>query len=149
QSISANGWPSTTPGGWMTLIPMTASDGSAVLDDLGNPVYRYDIDDTIAATTGDVVKGILKNIFDDTLFEGSNWRAPASAASVALPKAAPTALAAAGTLSVAAQIPVGSSASGIGMVGLTADATTRTVKLTIKNDYLRFLSVYLQHLDAN
>ena len=155
-AIQTNGYPSTTPGGWATLVPMTRFDGSAVLDDAGEPTYSYDITDEVAKATGDVVKQLLKNIFDDPLFKGTNWHsAPAAAKQTAARRESPTAkrrevAAAAASFDVEASVPVGSSLAGIRMVGLeVVDPTTRQVKLTIKNDYLRYLGVFVQYRDGD
>lgn len=151
----AAGYPSTTPGSWATLIPMVDLEGRPVLDEAGEPVYRYDLDDGIAKATGDVVKIILKDIFDDPLFEGMNWHAPTGLATHAASAATASSFAGRGVpassgLSVAAAHPPGSVISGIGIVDLqVTDAATRTVQLTVKNNYLRYLMVYAEFRDSN
>ncbi|MEO7335307.1 MAG: hypothetical protein ABIV63_01900, partial [Caldimonas sp.] len=166
-ALQDHGYPSTTPGSWATVVPMTKSDGTPVVDDNGDPVYRYDISDETAKATGEVVKQLLKNIFDDPLFKGTNWHATPTAATQTAGVAGgatasgvrrespatalrAVAAAAAGTFDVQAATPVGSSLAGIRMVDLkVVDPATRQVQLTIKNDYLRFLSVFVQFRDGN
>lgn len=144
------GYPSTTPGSWCTLVPLSQADGSPVVDADGNPQYRYDLDDDIAHRTQDVVRALLKNIFNDPLFKGSNWQSSPSLASAAATGAATTATTAAESdFQVTATSAIGTALSGIHFSALTADASTRNVVLTVKNAYLRFLSVYVQYFDAN
>ncbi|MEO7338881.1 MAG: hypothetical protein ABIV63_20095, partial [Caldimonas sp.] len=163
-SIEQNGYPTTTPGGWATLVAQTYADGSPLLDETGQQLYRFDIDDTIASATGKVVQQALGDIFDDPLFEGTNWHATTGIASkagtAATPATAPTALvralrkatgqAAGGTFDVEAEHPAGATISGVYMDSLTVtDPAARSVRLTVRNTYLRFLSTYIQYHDAN
>lgn len=148
---AAHGYPSTLPGSWATLIPMVDLDGHAVVDETGEPVYRYDLHDEIAVATGEVVKVILRGIFDDPLFEGTNWHATSGIATQAgAASSAPRAAAATESFGIAAAHPVGSTIAGVRMVGLeVTDPASREITLTIRNDYLRFVSVYVQFRDGN
>ena len=146
----ASKWPATTtPGGWATLVPLTEADGTPARDEQGNPIYRYDLDDEVAATTAQVAQEVLKFIFDDPRFQGNNWhatqgldvvsQAPVSAARRAgLPQAGEDSLA------VAAAYGVGGYQHGVEFVGLEVrDPAERLIRLSVKNWYLRFLSAYV------
>jgi hypothetical protein len=145
------GYPSTAPGSWATLVPMTQLDGTPALDDEGQPVYRYEISDELDSSLALVLQAILKDIFDDPLFKGTNWHATKGLAShpVRTPVSR-AAAAAAEAITVTAEHGVGTTFHGIEMVELeVADPATRTVRVTIRNTYLRFLSVYVQYQDVN
>lgn len=155
--VSTAGYPSTTPGSWATLVPFVDLDGNPVLDENGQPVYRHELDDGIAEAIGDVVKQVLLNLFDDPAFEGSNWNATSGLATVA-PDGTAAAFAsgaarrdaATDAFNVTADYPPGSSISGIRIVDLAVtDAEARQLTLTIRNDYLRYLSVFASYADAN
>ena len=148
--IGQHGYPSTKPGSWATLVPGTDLDGKPMLDAKGQPIHVFEVEDSVAAATRDVVLQILKDIFNDALFRGSNWQATVGiAAKTATLGSATAAIGAAESFSVDASHPVGATVSGIEMVALeVADAATRRVRLTVRNRYLRFLSIYLQYQDA-
>ncbi len=164
QILTAKGLPTTTPGSWATLVPSTDLDGKVSVDAQGKPIYHYDVADSIAADVNAVVKELLIDLYDDPLFKGTNWHETQSIASqsatavvaggvhtaVVEPRQTPLAAALDEAFQVEAAQPVGSWISGVHIVGLeVADASNRTVRMTVKNAYLRFLSVYVQYLDAN
>lgn len=147
--IGMHGYPSTTPGSWCTLIPMTDADGRPSIDAQGQPRYRFELQEDIAAVVGEVARNILLDVFDDPLFEGTNWHDTEGLANVDVPARTAIAAAAAEVFDVAASQPVGSSFDGIRVVDLrVSDPAERIVEMTVKNDYLRFLSIYVQYLDG-
>ena len=139
----AEKWPATTSGGWATLVQIV--DGTTpVVDEQGNPVYRYDVDPDIALTVGTVAQNIRTAVFGDTQFEGTNWHPTQGVTTIDSP--APTGSAAgAAAFSVTAAYPRGTHPHGVKFVtaGVT-DAANRTVQLQFRNDYLRYLSTYVQ-----
>jgi hypothetical protein len=141
----ASKWPATTSGGWATLVQQTDLDDKPVVDGQGRPVYRYELDDTIAATAGNVAQEILKGfIFDNTTFAGSNWHATEGITAVDQGSTAQANIEATG-FNVQAQYPVGSTLHGVEFVGLqVVDQAKRTVQLQVKNEYLRFLTAFVQ-----
>lgn len=150
--IYQKGHPSETPGSWCTLVPTTDTAGNLQKDADGNQIYRYDLNDNIAATASAVAKEILKDVFNDPMFAGTNWHATSAATAVEASPPTPTPIAAAVSsgFAVAASSPPGTSLSGIRFVDLqVADEALRSVKLTIKNDYLRFLSIFVQFADSS
>jgi hypothetical protein len=136
----------TTPGGWATLVAQTDANNQLVVDQNGDQVYRYDLTDDTLAQIATPVQEILKAVFDDPRYEGSNWNATtgvtrvdqsASAASEATDSA----------LQLQATLPVGSTHNGIEFVSLAVtDSMNRSVQLAIKNRYLRWLRAYAQYL---
>lgn len=149
---AAGGYPSTTPGGWATLVAIDDGDGNPVLDENGEPVYRFDLADEIAAAVGEVVRQVLPSLFDDAQFEGGNWHATTGASVVradAHRAGSKRAADDAATMSVVSSHPMGSTISGIGLVNLAVtDAQARQLTLTVKNQYVRYLSVFASYFDA-
>lgn len=140
----------TTPGGWATLLAQTYADGKPVLDRNGNQVYRYDLTDDTRDNMARPVQEVLKAVFNDQQYEGSNWNATKGLVSVE--QAAPggasrlPGLLQDNSFIVQATLPVGSTHNGIEFVGLdVANAASRSVQLTIKNRYLRWLRAYAQY----
>lgn len=145
----AEKWPATTSGGWATLVQIVAPDGKPVTDDTGAPVYRYDIDPDIAQTVSTVAQNIRTAVFGDSQFEGTNWHPTQGI--TAIDTQAPTPGSAAGSaagaaaFSVTAAYPPGTHAHGVKFVNAAViDAANRTVELQFRNDYLRYLSTYVQ-----
>lgn len=147
--VSQHGHPSTKPGSWARLVPGTDLEGKPVVDPAGKPIYVFEVEESVAAATRPVVLEILKDVFDDRLFEGSNWQATVGIASKPANMAPGAGLREAETFLVDASHPVGSTVSGIEMTALeVVDPVARRVRLTVRNRYLRFLSVYVQYQDA-
>ena len=145
----ANNWPATTSGGWATLVQQTDIDEQPVFDEHGLPVYRYELDDDVAATAGNVATQIQKAfIIDNPTFAGTNWHPTTGIASVPQTSSSRSLPAAAG-FNVEAKHPVGSSLHGVKFVGLKViDQANRVVQLQIRNEYLRFLTAYVQFFDV-
>jgi hypothetical protein len=162
QVIGESPDPTTTPGGWGTLVPQTQLDGTPALDDSGQPVYRLVLSPDTMEALGTVVRGVTRAIANDPQYEGSNWHAtpglaavehPHSAAAVttrarAQPAGGPVARQETG-FRVSATLPPGSTNDGVNFISLeVTDQATRTVQLELKNRYLRTLSAYVQYFDA-
>ncbi len=145
--IATNSPATTTPGGWATLVVQTDADGKPVVDSNGDPVYRYDLTDDTRDQLAAPVRATLAAVFDDQQYEGSNWNAT-SGLTVVDQSASGAAPASPGddAFVVQASLPVGSTHNGIEFVSLAvADPTTRSVQLTLKNRYLRWLRAYAQY----
>jgi len=139
----------TTPGGWATLVEQTYANGQPVLDQNGNQVYRYDLTDDTLSMMARPVQEVLKAIFDNQQYEGSNWNATKGLANVEQAVAATAlrpGLVQGDSFVVQASLPVGSTHNGIEFISLSVpDPTTRSVQLTIKNRYLRWLRAYAEY----
>lgn len=141
----AEKWPATTSGGWATLVQVTNPEGQPVTKQDGSPAYRYDLDPDIAQTVGSVALNIRTAIFDDTQFEGTNWHPTQGLTSVDVPASAAGRPAGAAAFSVTAAYPPGTHAHGVKFVtAAVTDAATRTVELQVRNDYLRYVSAFVQ-----
>jgi len=137
----------TTPGGWATLVAQTDANGKPVVDQNGDQVYRYDLTDDTRDQIAPPVRETLSAVFNDPQYEGSNWNATTGltrierAASSAVPR-----LVQDDTFTLQATLPVGSTHNGIEFIKLeVTDAERRSVQLTIKNRYLRWLRAYAQY----
>ena len=149
--ISTHGYPTTTPGSWATLVPLVDADGKPYVDEKGQPRYSFELQADVATAVGGVVQQVLKDIFDDPLFKGSNWHETTGLAheSVEAPQATALAAAVDAAFAVSATRPSGSTFSGMRMVDLAVtDTGKRSVRMSIKNDYLRFVGVFVQYLDS-
>jgi len=145
-SVIANDWPATTSGGWATLVQVTDANGKPVVDSAGNPVYRYDLDSDVAQTVTSVAAQIKPYIFNDLQFQDTNWH-PTEGITVCQPVATGAATAAA--FAVTAAQPPGTHVHGVKFVKVNViDAVNRTVQLQFRNDYLRYLSTYVQFANA-
>ncbi|MDX2167714.1 MAG: hypothetical protein SF182_11645 [Deltaproteobacteria bacterium] len=137
-------WPATTSGGWATLVQVVDPNGKPVTNN-GEPAYRYDLNDGVAQTTTSVAQQIRQVIFDAAQFEGTNWHPTEGLtvvddAATALPGAA-----GAGMFSVTAAHPPGTHVHGVKFVTAEViDPASRTVELQFRNDYIRYLSTYVQ-----
>ena len=153
------GCASTTPGGWATLVPATRQtfepDGSLgpevpLEQDDGTPIYRYDIDPDIVESTGNVVREILKDIFDDTLFEGTNWKATQglgsieqNAANLGAPSGEEEAV------RIAAEHPAGATLHGVEMLSFELEeGIEREIEVALKNRFLRYLNAHVEYRDV-
>lgn len=140
----AEQWPATPSGGWATLVQLIDPDGKPVVDDNGNPVYRYDPSADVAQTVCLVADQIRQFIFDDEEFRGTNWH-PTEGLTVSQSAAAAARPAAAAAFAVTAAQPPGTHVHGVKFVTAeVVDAANRTVELQFRNDYLRYLSTYVQ-----
>ncbi len=146
--IATNSPATTTAGGWATLVPQTYADGAPVLDQNGDQVYRYDLSaDTLGYMT-EPLRQTLSAVFNDPQYEGSNWNATTGLASIEQTPGgtAPAPRAGDGIFEIQASLPVGSTHNGIEFVRLAVtDAASRSVELSIRNRYLRWLRAYAQY----
>lgn len=134
----------TTPGGWATLVPQTYADGKPLLDQNGDPVYRYDLSDGTTQQMAEPLRQVLAAVFDDAKYEGSNWNATTGLANIEQSGAA--APPGGSPFEVQASLPVGSTHNGIEFVSLAVtDAASRGIDLEIRNRYLRWLRAYAQY----
>lgn len=140
----AEQWPATPSGGWATLVQLTTPDGKPVVDDDGNPVYRYDPSADVAQSVCLVADQIRQFIFDDEEFRGTNWH-PTEGLTVCRSTASAARPAAAAAFAVTAAQPPGTHVHGVKFVTAeVVDPANRTVELQVRNDYLRYLSTYVQ-----
>jgi hypothetical protein len=137
----------TTSGGWATLVPATDMNGQPILDDKNNQVYRWVLDDEVAQTASSVAGKIRTAVFNDPAFRGTNWHPGAGMTeSEGAALAAPTAAAG---FAVTSNYPPGTSAHGIAFETLgVVDQASRTVKLEFRNEFLRYLSAFVQFANA-
>ena len=159
RDLEDAGCASTTPGGWATLVQATRQTfdengnlGPAVpLESDGKPVYRYDIDPDIVERIGDVVQVILKNIFDDTLFEGTNWKATQGLGSIdqsAANLGAP--IGGEGPLRIAPEHSAGTTLYGVEMLSFEVkQGAEREIEVALKNRFLRYLNAHVEYRDIN
>lgn len=142
-SLIASKWPATTSGGWATLVPAVDGTGKPVVDSNGNPVYTYELDADVEQALSSVAAQIRPSIFNDTMFEGTNWH-PTHGLTVSESTASGTAAGAAAFAVTAAQ-PPGTHVHGVRFVNVEViDAANRTVEVQFRNDFLRYLSTYVQ-----
>lgn len=139
----ASKWPATTTDGWATLVQVTDPNGKPVTDDQGNPAYRYDPDSDVAQSVTTVAQQIRQAIFNDPQFQGTNWHPTTGltesdgSPSLGTAGAAP--------FSVTAAQPPGTGVHGVKFVAVNViDPVKRTVELQFRNDYIRYLSTYVQ-----
>jgi hypothetical protein len=145
-SAIANKWPATTSGGWATLLPVRDANGTLVVDGSGNPVYTYDLDAGVAQSVTSVAAQIKPYIFNDARFKGTNWH-PTEGITVSQPAA--TATAAAASFAVTAAHPRETHVHGVKFEAVEVlDAVNRTVQLQFRNDYIRFMSAFVQFANA-
>ncbi len=141
-SVIANNWPATTSGGWATLVQVTDLNGKPLVDGEGNPAYRYDLNPEVRQTVVSVAAQIKASIFNDAQFEGTNWH-PTEGMTVSETTA--TGAAAAASFAVTAAQPPGTHVHGVKFAAVDViDAVNRTVQVKFRNDYLRYLSTYVQ-----
>src|SRR5262249_44394399 len=141
----ARSWPArTTPGGWATLVQLTnLDDGAPVFDDEGNPVYHYDLADETVAAAQQTIRAVLKRIFDDPRFAGSNWH-HLEGSTVRSYTPVSRATPGDGAFELEAEYGVGTAAHGLRFVDLqVVDATARAIELSVKNDFMRCLTVFV------
>ena len=144
----AEKWPASTTGGWATLVPLTDENDEPVVDSAGNQIYRYDLDPEIAQAVGAVAAQIRKAIFDDPQFRGTNWH-PTQGTTVSQSSAeaglkARTGIGGAG-LAVTAAYGPGTTNHGVAFTAVdVTNQTNRTVQIQCRNQYLRYLSTYVQ-----
>ncbi len=141
----AEQWPATTSGGWATLVPFHDVDGTPVLDDDGNPVYTYQLDESvIVPTVMNTARTVLAEIFDDPRFVGNNWH-DLQGMTVMEPQGV-GAVAQGSGLAVTAELPPGTTTHGLEWVDVhVVDPSTRTVEIALRNHYLRSVSVYVRY----
>lgn len=145
-SVIGNNWPATTSGGWATLVPVTDLNGKPLLDSKGNPAYRYDLNPEVGQTVVSVAGQIKPHIFNAAQFKGTNWH-PTEGVTVS--QATAPGAAAAAPFAVAAAQPAGTHVHGVKFVNNTViDAVNRTVQMQFRNDYLRYMSTYVQFANA-
>lgn len=148
-TLVAEKWPATTSGGWATQVPVIAPDGKPVTDSAGNPAYRYDLDPDVAQAVTAVAADIRAVIFDDPQFQGTNWHPTEGVTESTGAAPADGGPAGAATFSVSAQYPAGTHPHGVKFVGATViDSVNRTVQLQCRNDYIRYLSAYVQFANS-
>lgn len=141
-SIIATNWPATTSGGWATLVQVTDGSGKPVVEGNGAPAYSYELDPTVAQTIASVASQIRPFIFNDVRFQGTNWH-PTEGITVNAGTAPGST--ADPSFSVTAEQPPGTHVHGVKFVKAdVVDAANRTVQLQFRNDYLRYLSTYVQ-----
>jgi hypothetical protein len=154
-------WPATesglTPSGtkaWAQLLPMTQFDGTPVVDDNGNPQFRYDLAAETVAAAANTIKQVLQSIFDDEQYEGNNWHATQGitsepAQTTELGSSASIVAGQASRFKMTASSPTGSTAHGVNFVDVSViNQSTRTVQIELKNRYLRFLSAFVAFANA-
>jgi hypothetical protein len=147
-TMVAEKWPATTSGGWATQVPVIAPDGKPVTDSAGKPAYRYDLDPDVAQAVTSVAADIRASIFDDPQFQGTNWHPTEGLTESAGTAPGPRGPAGA-AFSVTAQYPPGTHPHGVKFVAASVtDPVNRTVQLQLRNDYIRYLSAYVQFANS-
>ena len=148
----AESWPATESGmttfnaqtvkAWAQLVPLTDTDGNVVFDQQGETIYNYDISDESMAASEHPVREIVKAIFDDEQFEGSNWHDQTAITVSEVPN---TAGQTAGTaVQLKAEYPAGTAAHGVHFISEPSfDELTRKVTLEVRNDFLRSVSTFV------
>jgi len=160
DDIEDAGIPATTTGGWATLTPETQllfdDDGNLVpdsnggyqeeplLDEDGQQVYGYEINEDINDSLGDVTGQILQDIFNDDDLEGHNWHLLNGVSTVVQSPAASDNLAASGGFDVAASHGVNEVLHGVEITGLSvSNPQTREVEIILRNWFLRYVNVHV------
>lgn len=144
-SVVAESWPATTSGGWATLVQVSDVNGKPVVDGNGNPVYRYDLSSDVVQAVTAVSAQIKPSIFNAVQFQGTNWHPTEG---ITVRENASTGAGAA-SFAVTASQPPGTHVHGVKFTAVNVtNALNRTVQLQFRNDYLRFLSAYVQFANA-
>jgi hypothetical protein len=143
----AQKWPASTSGGWATLVQVTDVNDNPVMNSQGMPAYRYDLDPEISQAVSTVAAQVKKAIFDDPQFLGTNWH-PTQGLTVSQSS---TASAPSGGVAGAAQFaltaanPAGTTVHGVAFEAINVtNQASRTVELQFRNQFLRYLSTYVQ-----
>ena len=148
----AEKWPASTSGGWATLVQIADPDGKPLVDSQGKPVYRYDLDPDIAQAVTAVAGPVRSAIFDDPQFLGTNWH-PTQGITVSQSSAASgltSGVAGADQFALTAAYPAGATAHGVAFESVSVtNQATRTIQLQFRNQFLRYLSAYVQFANEN
>ena len=146
-ALIAEKWPATTSGGWATLVQVIDANGKPVVNDKGQPAYRYDLDPDISDAVTMVAAEIRKAIFDDPQFTGTNWH-PTQGLTVSQNDATSAehgGIAGAAQFSLTAANPAGTTVHGVAFDSISVtNQASRTVQLQFRNSFLRYMSTYVQ-----
>lgn len=157
-NIASQGLPGANRG-WMRLVPATGPDGEPVMGSDGRPIIDYQLSDATLEAAQPVVRQVLKQIFNDPDIKG-NRAAEHPGITVVDGDFAPVASARGyeanginSEFNVVLEHPAGD--RGSNLYGLmfkdqqVLSVAQRTVAVDVQNLYLRFVSAYVQYLQAD
>ena len=151
----------TGTSGWCELVPLLGEDGKALTDGQGNPLHDHRFSDTTNQYLIPAVKSILTAIKDDTNLKHKSWSVQPGLTAIA-PTEGSSSNASAKEISekrseltsgysLALSHAQGTTSAGLEYVSLKNESSgsKRSFAFVVKNNYLRYLTVYVEFLDVD